>query len=78
MHSSPPVRAPKLQLAIEQLSTGGCWNPPKKDSLSPKTKKKPQQDGRKGAITITSNPIPARWVTHRLENNNSEEVLTLL
>ena len=78
MSSFPISRAPKLQLAFEKPSTGGCWNPPKKDSLSPKTKKKPQQDGRKGAITITSNPIPARWVTHRLENNNSEEVLTLL
>ena len=31
MHSSPPARAPKLQLAVEQPLTGGCWNPPKKD-----------------------------------------------
>ena len=30
MHSSSPARAPKLQLAIEQPLTGGCWNPPKK------------------------------------------------
>ena len=78
MHSSPPMRAPKLQLAIEQPSTGGCWNPPKKDNLSPKTKKKLQLDSRRGAITIKTNPILARWVTHRLENNNSEEMLTLL
>ena len=30
MHSSPPVRTPKLQLAVEQPSTGGHWTPPKK------------------------------------------------
>ena len=59
-------------------STGGCWNPPKKDTPRPKTKKKPQQEGRKGSITIKSNPIPAGWVTHKLENSNSKEVLTLL
>ena len=28
----PPVRAPKLQLAAEQPSTGECWIPPKKDT----------------------------------------------
>ena len=28
--SSPLARAPKLQLAVEQPLTGGCWNPPKK------------------------------------------------
>ena len=27
--SSPPARAPKLQLPVEIPSTGGCWNPPK-------------------------------------------------
>ena len=27
VHSSPPMRAPKLQLAVEQPLTGGCWNP---------------------------------------------------
>ena len=36
MCSSPPVRAPNLQLAVEQPSTRGHWNPPKK-----KKKKKP-------------------------------------
>ena len=41
MYSSPPARAPKSQLAVEQ----------------PKTKKKPQWDGRMGTITIKSNPI---------------------
>ena len=40
--------------------------------------KKPQQDGRRGAITIKSNPIPVGWVTHRLENDNVKEVLILL
>ena len=32
----------------------------------------------RGAITIKSNPIPARLVTHKLENNNTKEVLPLL
>ena len=49
MYSSPPVRAPKLQLAVAQPSIGGCWNPPKKkDTPHAKTKKKPQQDSRRG------------------------------
>ena len=33
---------------------------------------------KRGAIMIKSNPIPTRWVTHRLENNNTKEVLPLL
>ena len=40
---SPPVRTPKLQLVVEQPSTGGHWNPhTKKDTPHPKTKKKSQ------------------------------------
>ena len=35
-------------------------------------------DGRRGAITMTSNPIPIGWATHKLENNNTKEVLPLL
>ena len=27
---SPAARTPKLQLAVEQPSTGECWNSPKK------------------------------------------------
>jgi len=45
VHSSPPGRAPKLQLAVEQPLTGGRWKPPpkkKKDTPCPKTKKKLQ------------------------------------
>ena len=40
--SSSPVRTPKSQLATEQPSTGGCWNPPKKkkDFLISKNKGK--------------------------------------
>ena len=57
---------------------GRLWNPPKKDTSYPKTKKKPQQDGRKGTIMIKSNLISAVWVTHKLENNNTKEVLPLL
>ena len=32
---SSPVRAPKSQLAVEQPLTGGCWNPPEKDTPHP-------------------------------------------
>ena len=46
----------------------------KKDTLHPKTKEKPQRDGRRGSITIKSNPITAGWVTHKLENTYTTEV----
>ena len=36
----------------------------KKDTLHPKTKEKPQWDGRRGTITIKSNPITAGWLTN--------------
>ena len=49
-----------------------------KDTPGPKTKKKQQWDGRRSTTTIKSNPIPAGWVTHKLENNNTKEVLALL
>ena len=45
----------------------------KKNTPHPKTKK-PQWDGRRGAITIKSNPITAGWVTHKLENTYTTEV----
>ena len=47
MGSSPPARIPKLQLIVEQPSTGGHWSPPKKRHPRPKTKKL-QGDGRRG------------------------------
>ena len=77
MYSSPLVSAPKLQIAVEQPLIGGCWNLPQKEIPRPKTKKL-QQVGRRDAITIKLNLIPARWVTHRLENNNTKKVLALL
>ena len=73
---SPPARAPKSQLVVKQPLTGEQWNPLKKDTLCPKTKK-PPWDGRRGANMIKSNPIPAGWATHKLENNNIK-VLPLL
>ena len=54
--SSSPVRTPKLQLAAEQLSTGECWIPPKKDTPHPRAKEKPQQEGRRGKITFRIKP----------------------
>jgi len=63
---------------VEQSSAGGYCNPSKKDTPCPKIKKKLRQDGRRSTITIKSNPIPARWVTHKPENNNTKEVFPLL
>ena len=62
--------------------TTSCWTlidrktleRTKKDTPHPKTKEKPQWDGRRGAITAKSNPITAGWVTHRLENTYTTEV----
>jgi len=51
--------------------------PTKKDISCPRAKKKLQQDGR-SAIMIKSNPISIRKMTHRLQNNNTKEILTLL
>lgn len=51
-----------MQLAVEQPSTEEHWNPPKKDASCPKTKKKPQQDGRRGTIMIKLNTILTGWV----------------
>ena len=61
------MKAPKSQLAIEQPSTGGSWNLPKKDTPYPKAKEKPQ------GSRIKSNPITTGWATHKLENSNTRE-----
>ena len=60
------VRTPELQLLNSQ-----------EDALN-KTKKKLEQDDRKDAIMIKSSPIPAGWVTHRLEYHSTKDVLPLL
>ena len=84
VHSSTPVKAPKSQLAVEQPVRGGSSlelfnrNPIKKDNPCSKLKKKLQLEGRRGTITIKSNLIPSGWLTHRLENSNNKEILTLL
>ena len=56
MHSSSPVRSPKLHLIAEQPSTRECWIPAKKDIPHPRTKKKPQQDGKSGEIMFRIKP----------------------
>ena len=58
-----------LQLAVEPPLTRRHWNPSKKDKPRPKTKNKPQRDGRKGTIMIKTNPIPTGCMTHKLENS---------
>ena len=59
MHSSS-ARTPKQQLTAEQLSTGKCWIPPQRDTPRPRAKGKPQQNGRRGEITLESNHLPTR------------------
>ena len=77
MYSFPPARAPKSQLAVEEPSTGGCWSLPEKRYSMCKDQKKLKWDCRRGMITTESNPTPAVWVTHKLENN-TKEALPLL
>ena len=54
--------------------------PTKKDTPHPNRKKRSQWVGKMvgGTVTIKSNPVSARWVTHRLENSNTKEVPPLL
>ena len=47
----------------------------KKGSPASKEKKKPQQDGKSGAITVKLNPVSARWAPHKPENNSTTEVI---
>ena len=61
-----------------KIKRRGCGNPPNKDTPRRKTKRQLQWVGRRGAITIISNPRNARWVTHRWENNNTKEIFALL
>ena len=56
MHSSSPVRTPKLQLSAEQPSTGECWIPPQKDTPHPRTKEKPQQESQRGEAAFRIKP----------------------
>jgi len=76
-------------LLQEHQITTSCWitihrraleptKGKKKDAPYPKTKKKLQQDSERGTVTVKSNPIPARCVTHKLEKSNTKEVLPLL
>ena len=59
---------PKSQLTIEPLNSDHQkkknLEPTEKedDTLYLKTEKKPQKDGRRGTLTIKSNPIPTMWV----------------
>ena len=50
----------------------------KKDMPCPATKEKPQWNSRRGTIMIKAKPILSRWLTYRLEKNNTKEVDPLL
>ena len=54
--SSSSARTPKSQLAAEQPSIGERWIPPRKDTPHPRTKEKPEQDGRMGETAFRIKP----------------------
>ena len=66
--------------------TTSCWTAIDRRTLEPTKKRyhtskdKLQWYGNhcRGAIMIQSNPTPTGWVTHKLENNDINEVLPLL
>ena len=78
----------KSQLAVEQTSIGGWWKPWKNGYSMSRDKGVFffvclfwlfKQDGRKSAIRTKWNPISSWcWVTHKLDSNNTKEVLPLL
>ena len=71
MCSPPPETALKLQLAFEASLTER-WNPPKKRYSTSKDK---------GAAIMKwyeGHNHNKGWVTHKLENSNTKEILPLL
>ena len=76
MHLPPPVRAKNQLLNNHWQEDAGTHQ--KKDTPHANTGKKPQQDGKREAVTTKSSPKPAGWVTHRWEKNNTKEILALL
>ena len=62
--TSSPLGTPKLQLAVEQLSTGECWIPPKKKkkkkATHPRANEKPQENGMRVKLHLDSNPKSTR------------------
>ena len=62
--------------------TTSCWTATDRRMLestkekysTPKDKEEMAGDGRRGTITIKSNPIHTGWVTHKLENNNTKKI----
>ena len=74
--SLPLARTPESQLAAGQSSTGRHWNSPKKiPHIQRHRRSHSEMCTARGAIAIKSNPIHAGWVTHKLENNYTTEVL---
>ena len=64
--SPPHVRVPKSQLTVEQSLKRGYWK--KKGTPSPKTKEKPQREGRgtqsrKNQISYLLDRQPTNWKT---------------
>ena len=65
VHPSPPARAPKSQLAVEQPFTGGYWNPP--IMISHVQRQKRTWNKTVGGAQSWWNQIlhlPGRWLTN--------------
>ena len=60
MQSSSPVRTLKLQLTIEQPSTGQCWIPPKKILCVQVQRRSPNKMVGGAKSCLESNTIPTR------------------
>lgn len=76
MCSSPPERAPKLQLCVERPLTGGCWSSP--ETVLHFKDKKLQRDRK---IKTWESQIPYRPgadTTELEKENNSKDVLPLV
>ena len=61
------TKTPKSQLTAEQPSTKKMLEPTKK--RYPTSKDKATVRWQEGCNCDKANPIPAEWVTHKLENN---------
>ena len=66
MHSFPLAISPESQLTAEQSLTGRHWNSPEKIPHVQRQRRSCNETVG-GAHSIKSNPITAKWVTHKLE-----------
>lgn len=69
---STPKSEPKAEQPSIKKAESTKKKKKKRHSTCKDTKKKPQQNGRRGTSAIQSNPILPGWVTHKQENDIAE------